>query len=198
MGKVGFPRQICPVCMRDSIDGMTHSKCLLPQSLNGVYCIWENKGVVKKAIKTIKYRFADDVVKSLAKEVIISLRKRGNSLPTKTHFVPIPLHERRYKWRGFNHAEEIGKYVAKYMGYKFSPNLIWRTKEALPQADLKKSERAENVRGVFAPNKASKSDKQMPVIVFDDVWTTGATMREAGKVLKRNGFEKVWGLTVAH
>jgi ComF family protein len=113
--------------------------------------------------------------------------------------VPIPLHPRRLRWRGFNQAELLGELIAKNLGIKFIPDLLIRVKNTEPQVKLDKDQRQINIRHAFILNKNSQFDnlKICNFVLFDDVWTTGATLKEAGKVLKRNGTKKVWGLTIA-
>lgn len=68
-----------------------------------------------------------------------------------------------------------------------------------PQVGLKGKQRRENVKGEFSINQKLKAkiDNNSLVVIFDDVYTTGATIKEAVKVLKRNGVKTVWGLTIA-
>lgn len=87
------------------------------------------------------------------------------------------------------------------MGWKVAP-LLLRKKKTKPQVGLKGKERIKNVQGIFIINKhargtlATRGTHSTPVL-FDDVWTTGATMKEATEVLKKAGVKKVWCLTLA-
>lgn len=92
--------------------------------------------------------------------------------------------------------EEIGKRVALNMRWEFIPDLIVRRKNSLPQTELKRKERVENVKRTFLINKKYLPLKTKPFLLFDDVWTTGSTIREAAKTLKKAGAREVWGLTV--
>ena len=85
------------------------------------------------------------------------------------------------------------------MGWGFVDDIVTRNIKAKPQTELKGKERLLNVRGVFRFNNSYR--KQItdygPLIIFDDVWTTGMTLKETCKVLKRNGAKNVWALTIA-
>lgn len=108
---------------------------------------------------------------------------------------PLPLHEQRQRWRGFNQAEVMGKYLSKRLKVPLAHGLLIRHTQRTPQAEIKtRSERLKNAQGIF-----SLAAKNSPphIVLFDDVWTTGATMKEAAKILKRGGVEKVWGFTLA-
>jgi ComF family protein len=197
--KVWFPKPICPVCTRASIDGMTHIRCQRPQNLDGLISLWRYDGVVRKAILGLKYKFALEIAHELADLVIDVLKNHNSSFIFHNSFilVPIPLHWQRENWRGFNQEREIGKIMARKIGWKFIPDLLIRKSSTVPQAELKREQRLTNVRDVFTLNSNYKIlNTKYSILLFDDVWTTGSTMREAAKVLKRNGFKHVWGLTL--
>lgn len=114
----------------------------------------------------------------------------------KPVLVPVPLHRLRERRRGFNQAEILGKILAEAWSLPFLPDLLIRQKKTEPQYKLEGKERKDNVRGAF--NLGYKlSAKSYKLLLFDDVWTTGATMRTCGNLLKRAGARFVWGLTLA-
>jgi ComF family protein len=195
-------QQICPVCGRASLGGLTHHFCRRPFGLDGLTSIFAYKGVVTKAIKKLKYKFVKDLAEELV-ELFLSFCGEEKlfsdfcCLPNVV-LVPIPLHPQRLRWRGFNQAELLGKLIAKNLEIKFVPGLLLRVKNTKPQVELDKAQRQINIRRAFALNRNCKLKiGNWNFILFDDVWTTGATLKEAGKVLKRNGAKKVWGLTIA-
>jgi competence protein ComFC len=194
--------QICPLCEKGTFGGLTHPGCRRPFGLDGLTSIFAYKGVVAKAIKKLKYKFVKDLAEELV-ELFLSFCGEEKlfsdfcRLPDVV-LVPIPLHPRRLRWRGFNQAELLGKLIAKNLGIKFVPDLLVRVKDTRPQVDLDRKCRQQNILGAFRKNPNSQFViRNSLILVFDDVWTTGATLREAGKVLKRNGAKKVWGLTIA-
>ena len=195
--KLQLKIQNCPFCKKSSIDGMTHSKCRRKLSLDGHYSVWKYRGAVRGAVLAIKYKFAFDIAKEFADRASRVLRKEAVLGPNVV-LVPIPAHGLRQNWRGFNQSEEIGKIIAKNMGWRYEPGLLIKRRATLPQTELGRGSRLKNLRGVFSlsPNY-SLVPSAHPLVLFDDVWTTGATIKEACKELKRNGFTNVWGLTLA-
>jgi ComF family protein len=186
------------MCEKPSIDGITHVKCKKPQGLDGMVSVWEYRGVVKKIIKALKFRFAKEVSSDLSIHIVKYLKSEINALPNNAYIVPIPLHKNRENWRGFNQAEILADSISQEIGWKHVPDLLIRVKQRKPQADLTEEERRKNIQGVFQFNTRYKIlDAGHPYILVDDVYTTGSTIREACKVLKRNGANVVWGLTVA-
>lgn len=196
--KVKHSKPICPICKKASIDGITHVKCKKPQGLDGLTSVWEYRGVIRKALLGLKYKFAKEISEELADYICLYLKSEITALPNNTVLVPVPLHRRRKNWRGFNQVGVIGELLSKKMAWEFKNNLLIRKISKRPQTELKGEERRKNVRGVFSLNRTYlPTANYQSLIIFDDVYTTGSTLKEAGKVLKRNGAKKVWGLTVA-
>ncbi len=187
--------QLCPVCEKASIDGVTHVRCLKKQSIDGVYSLWPYQGVIRSSILKLKYKFATQIAEELS-DFAFSVLKDTPIFPEKSVFTPIPLYWIRKNFRGFNQSEIIGKRLAEKMDWDFDPDILYRRKFGRPQTELRGKDRRKNVRGVFCLNPKYKL-LSTSYILFDDVYTTGSTLKEAGKVLKRNGVEKVWGLTIA-
>ena len=151
---------------------------------------------MKKAIKSLKYRFVSDAAEALVTAIPEAVFTNLQLHSTDRQLFPIPLHRERLKWRGFNQAEKLGKFVANRLEIPLASNLLIRTHKRMPQADISERQaRIENARGIFSIIKSSQIPRKL--ILFDDVWTTGATMSEACKVFKRNGAQWVWGMTLA-
>jgi len=190
------------MCGKGSLGGLTHPGCRRLFGLDGLTSIFTYKGVIERAIKKLKYKFVSDLASDLV-ELFLSFCGEDKVFSDfcrqeEVVLVPIPLHSRRLRWRGFNQAELLGGLIAKNLGIKFGPDLLLRIKDTKPQVELDKKSRRQNIRHAFVLNKNLKFKiKNLRFILFDDVWTSGATLREAGKVLKRNGARKVWGLTLA-
>ena len=197
--KVGYAKQVCQVCTKPSIDGITHVKCRKAWNLDGRLSVWNYKGVIRKALLRTKYYFAADISGEIAENMADYLHKNITALPKKALLVPIPLHKKRQRWRGFNQSVLMGQKLANKMNWSFSKDLVIRKTFSTPQTQLKGEERIKNVKDVFGVSQEMLRSigKGCAVIVFDDVVTTGATLKELSKVLKREGINKVWGLTTA-
>ncbi len=108
--------------------------------------------------------------------------------------VPLPLHRQREARRGFNQAELIARHAARAMDVPLVPALV-RTRVAPPQTGLSRPERHANVTGVFALRRSIP--RSGAVLLVDDIYSTGATLKEAASVLQRAGFT-VYGAVVAY
>lgn len=196
------PERICPVCERPSIGGQTHPGCQTSTGLDGLTSIFAYKGIIKKGIGKLKYRFVSDLASDLVEIFLASCGEdkvfSDFCLEKQPFLVPIPLHPQRERWRGFNQSALLGKMIAQNLGINFCPDLLQRIKNTTPQIKLKEKERKANIKDAFQISPSSPSALlSSPLILFDDAWTTGATLKEAARILKRAGVKIVWGLTLA-
>lgn len=181
---------ICPVCGRLAIDGVTHPKCQTRYSLDGLTSFFHYDGPVRAAIKSLKYRYVSDLAAEFV-SLIPSLFLHGL-------LVPIPLHVSRYKQRGYNQAEILGKLIAKKSNIPIRTDVLDRILRTTPQVEMKdRKNRLENMQNVFGVQKVASGMQGESIVLFDDVFTTGATMRSAANILKRAGVKRVWAVTMA-
>ncbi|PIU28820.1 hypothetical protein COT08_00355 [Candidatus Woesebacteria bacterium CG07_land_8_20_14_0_80_44_9] len=160
------------------------------------YSCFKYGGVIRKAIIALKYKYSAEIAGELA-EICVKNLISNHFISGYRALVPIPLHWYRQNFRGFNQAEIIGEKIAKKMGWRFIPELLIKTKSTKSQVELKGPDRRKNLSGVFSLNPGILVSKYPSIILFDDVYTTGSTLSEAAKVLRRAGVKNVWGLTIA-
>ena len=110
--------------------------------------------------------------------------------------VPVPLHKKRLKWRGFNQAEEIAKELSGLLGAELVSNVLFRVRPTKPQVELSEKERIENIKGAFLV-KDSALVKNRDILLVDDVSTSGGTMEECARALQGAGASRVFGAVVA-
>lgn len=110
--------------------------------------------------------------------------------------VPVPLHPKRLRWRGFNQSLLLARQVGDAYGVRVDPFMLKRRRETAAQTQLPEEERRRNVRGAFTLD-AEKSAKDKTVLLVDDVYTSGATVNECSTTLKRAGAKEVYVLTLA-
>ena len=113
--------------------------------------------------------------------------------------VPVPLHKRKLRQRGFNQSELIAKAAMKLKGdqrYQLCGNALERRRETKSQIGLSSHQRRENLRGASAVTEPERV-KGHEILLVDDVFTTGTTASECARVLRRAGASKVWIATVA-
>lgn len=206
-------QMICLVCNKGSIDGLTHPGCKTKYAIDGAFCAVSYKGIVKKLIYNFKYKpYLADLKKSLVElfyESIIQQELFQNILGFSPILVPIPLSKKRLRTRGYNHAKLLAEGLSKSLNLNLL-EALQRARETKSQFGLNLKDRKANLKDAFILNtsafpKASTFDKSSAdksvdkanILLVDDILTTGSTLLEAAKVLKKNGARKVWGLTLA-
>lgn len=150
--------------------------------------------VIKNLIVGLKHNKKKFHAKSLAKfmaDLFIDSKLYADII------IPVPLCEKRLKERGFNQSKLIADELSAVIKIKVVDNVLFRIKETPRQATLDFQERQLNIKDAFAV-KNCRAIKDKFVLLVDDVYTTGATVRECAKVLKRAGAKCVYVLTAAH
>ena len=205
---VGVQEVVCPECERLAVGGQVHPHCQRRFTLDGLVSLWAYQGLIKEAVKTVKYRFVADLIKEISDLIKQRVQDQAKNYLEFWQFmakspivIPVPLHMARLRWRGFNQAEVLGRKFASYWRLPFSGRILERIKATQPQVELTGEKRQQNVQGAFALTRRlqglKKPLRNKRFLLIDDVWTTGATMRECGRKLKRGGAKEVWGLTLA-
>ncbi len=189
------PSQLkCPLCFKPLLEGVTHPRCRKKYSLDGLFSIYQyGQPEVQRIIKDVKYRFYYGYLDCLLTVALPT--------PPVDFLVPLPLHWRRRNWRGFNQAEKIARELERKWNLPYY-DLLVRTKATKSLAEMESAqERKCEIKGVFGLNPQVILDRQKlvgkRVLLVDDVFTSGASLNEACKVLKRNGVSQVFGWTLA-
>jgi len=163
---------------------------------------------VKKSIRLLKYKGRKKLAKVFAEVLHDKIVEELSELSVMQNFrepilIPIPLSKKRHRERGYNQAELICKELIKLdskpeNNFILAKDVLIKTKETEHQANIKdRRDRLKNLFGSFAV-KNEEIIKNRNVILIDDVITTGATLNEARKILKKSGAKKVIAFTVAH
>lgn len=193
---------ICPVCFKNSFQGLTHPSCRLKSKLDGILIAgyWQQV-LMQDLIHAFKYEGLTDLKTVLAQ---ILIEKINNSplffqilMTDDSVVVPIPLHRRRFLERGYNQAELLAQELSGYIPFKLVSTALIRSKNTKAQTKLSGAKRRHNVAQAFNCLQPS-SIKDKTVILIDDVATTFATLESAAQVLKRAGAKSIWGLVLAH
>lgn len=202
IGNIQFPdHDMCPMCEKPAIDGYTHPRCRTKYAMDGLTSIFAYKGVIRGAVKELKYRGVFDLATELGslmpQKVFGNLsgimRERGEGV-----IIPIPLHAKRLQQRGFNQAAVVGKSMAQRLHITMDAKLLRRVRETTPQVQMRdRDKRIANMKDVFSIHDSQFPIHNSSILLIDDVFTTGATMRAATNVLKRAGVRFVWGVTIA-
>lgn len=156
---------------------------------------------LRELIHLLKYggvRPAAKVLGRMLAEAIAKLENEFGAQPVLV--VPVPLYRGRHHQRGFNQAELVAGAAIRLSGsgrrLHLRPDILKRKRDTTSQTGLTSHQRRENLRGAFEVTR-SAAIKGRELLVVDDVYTTGATVSECTRVLRRAGASKVWVVTVA-
>ena len=128
---------------------------------------------------------------------IAALPRAADRLPPEPDLIlPVPLHISRLRWRGFNQAVLLAKTCFPFWKDRIRVDLLQRHKKTVPQLGLTGAERRSNLRGAFSVRKPKEISGRR-VLLVDDVFTTGSTLRECADVLRAAGAADVAAFTVA-
>lgn len=193
---------VCPLCNKSSIDGATHLFCKTPNSIDGTISAVLYKGIIKRLIHGFKYKpYLSDLRDTIGELFYESLIQNEvfNNLLNKNHIiVSVPLHVKRERERGYNHAALLAEYLGEKFNLEVCNKALLRIKNTAPQFRLKKEERKTNIYKSFVINEKIKNKiREQNIFLVDDIATTCFTLCECAMVLKRNGAKSVWGLTFA-
>ncbi len=180
----------CPVCALPTSDGAACGHCLrAPPAFDATRAAFAYAFPVDRMIQALKYRYRLGVADFFA-ERLLAL----GAPPADALILPMPLHVQRLRERGFNQAVEIARPLARAWQLPLLLTGAERVKDSVAQASLPWDARQSNVRGVF---HCDDSIRGRTVLVVDDVMTTGATLDELARTLKRHGAARVENLVVA-
>lgn len=193
--------QYCPFCAFPKIvlDGKTCNSCRNSKKLTGLYSAASyDNFIVKKLINQFKYgAYIKELAKPLSSLIIahlINLNKTSNFFDFI--LVPVPLHKKKLKQRGFNQANEIAKELSKFLKIPLFDEVLIKMKQTPAQVELEKEEREKNIKGVFLCQKPELATGKK-ILLVDDIFTTGSTMEECALILKQAGAKEIWGVVIA-
>ena len=202
-GKNGV--DLCPTCLLDSPPAER-------ESANWIFPVYDYRHPsIKKSLWLLKYSGKKRLAGVFAEIIYNKILEELSELSVMENFtepilIPIPLSIQRHRERGYNQAELICREIIKIenlrhnINLKLEKNILIKSKETEHQARIKdRRVRLKNIIGSFTVKDAEKNKiKNKNIILIDDITTTGATLTEAKKVLKKAGARKVIAFTVAH
>lgn len=202
--------QLCPRCERlITQDGRNCSFCKAQRPpLDALIVASRYKeGNISRLIHLYKYNFIEGLREPLGKLLVKNILK--NNLPLPDIIIPVPLHKRRLRWRGFNQSELLADYISANLTPGFiipvAADLIKRKKYTPPQMKIKDYlQRRKNMQDVFDVPHNQRSNKPTEnilknknILLIDDIATTGTTLFECAKALKQNGAKFVSAAVIA-
>lgn len=188
------PQYYCPVCFvaREQWDVCASHRRL--SSLDGLFALARHQDLfVQRALHALKYGYLEAIAEPLGRQLGQALSR---ACDVGMCIVPVPLSRRRMIARDFNQAELLA-HAANFVPSAASclcTNVLARTRHTKEQARLSREDRLMNVRDAFI----ARVPVAGTVVLIDDVTTTGATLQDCARALKRAGATRVFGAVIAH
>lgn len=207
---VPYGEKICPECM-PKLKLLVQPycmKCGKKLQTEGEYCkdctqqshrfvrgraLYEYESVAPSVYR-LKYGNRQEYADFFGAEVAYYLGEFIRSIHPDA-LIPVPLHKKRFRKRGYNQADLLAKAIGKYVKVPVYSNLVLRIKNTVPLKLLNPKERQNNLKKAFIINK--NDVKLKTVIVVDDIYTTGSTIDEITDVLNTWGVERVYFVSLA-
>jgi len=142
---------------------------------------------LQKLIRGLKYHKQKELAYYLAKFMAEYFEKLG--INKTFQVIPVPLHKNRIKKRKYNHMELVAEEFCRITGNVYNPNFISRIKDTKPQYRLNRQERMKNLSSAFKIN--CSNDMHLPLLIIDDICTTGATFEEIISTFKKEGIADI-------
>jgi len=185
---------ICPRCGIPQADGIPCSTCLSWQhEIDDIRARFRFEAVIRRAIHELKYKNLRAAARPLAE--LLGEYLIANPVPAEV-LVPVPLHPKRMRERGYNQSELLCRELGNLSGLPVVADCLVRKRHTSPQArTATASQRRSNVAAAFTCRDQRLGGKR--VLLIDDVATSGATLDACTAALKSSGANSVWGLTIA-
>lgn len=176
----------CPVCDKATYKSLVHSECKDKINFEGLYYLVPYGNQFHDIIETVKYKYCFAICDFLGKLLAINFRTNFK-LEENYVVTSVPIHKSKMRSRGFNQAELIGKAFAKELGLSYQ-NLLIRNRKTQTQVGMDRSERIRNLKNCF---EFKSENVPQSVILVDDIYTTGTTVKECSEILKNYGVQRV-------
>lgn len=186
----------CPFCKTPAALFDVCGKCRRAIGAQKVFSLFSySDPLARKIIKNFKYRYLQDMAEELKPLFLKFIFKYKMLLEIKPDsiLIPVPLHWYKERERGFNQAERIAQVIGKILSLPIDNKIINKKSRTKNQADIKMEERFANLHGAFKILKPPPKN----IILVDDVFTTGSTVKEIASVLRFAGVENIQVITLA-
>ena len=191
----------CPHCKKripPATDTHCSTNCKKHSKIDAVFSIgYYANPALRELLHIYKFSSVAEIGALLGKKLATELANNNACITTDTLVIPVPLHKKRLRSRGFNQAEVLARHIAEALNLPLLTNILIKTKRTPPQSGIDDHEkRRDNVAGVFTVIKPELIQKK-DILLVDDIFTSGATMNECASVLKAAGARNIYGVAVA-
>ncbi len=163
--------------------------------INGMTAAFYYEGGIDKAIHAMKFNHQPKLSATMG-YLLYEQIKRESVVPEFDIIVPVPMHPRKRRRRGYNQAELVAKELSTYLGVPVCADLLYKTRMTHPQSRLKREERLHNMEGAFSIHDHNELTGKI-ILLVDDVVTTGTTLNSCAKILYEKGASWIFASVIA-
>lgn len=188
-----YKKWICPKCYYN----LKNEFKFIKQKQEDFYLYFMSKyeNQVRKLLLKFKFKESAYLASTLV-EILNKNQKIVKELKKYDYIIPVPMHTINKKIRGYNQTEILAKEIEQKIGIKYKKDIILKIKQNKRQSELKEKERIENVKNVYKlQNKEILENKK--ILLLDDIYTTGSTIKSCIKELKKSKAKKIDALVIA-
>ena len=196
---------LCPMCgavfkSREGEDHICEACIRSPRRFHTARAAGIYKGTIRKLIHRLKYNGKIQLARPLGRVLHTAFSRFGDASAIDS-VIPVPLHIRRFRERGFNQTYLLVRDWTRLSAqprvrYRILPRALVRHRPTLPQSGLGRKMRIQNVKNAFSLSRGTDVGGQR-ILLVDDIFTTGTTVEECARVLLKGGAERVDVLTLA-
>lgn len=185
----------CDICGRE-IENISN-RCLNCLHKKAYYSkliyIYKYKDIIRKKIIAFKFNNKTYLCRCFAENIVRKLVKLEEKFDI---IIPVPIHWKRLRKRGYNQSYLVAKEVSKKLKVNLENKVLMKKKNTAPQSSLKRKERKSNTSSAYSVQKKEKIIGKK-ILLIDDIFTTGATVNECSKELKYAGAKEIIVVTIA-
>lgn len=193
---IKYPVGLCEGCRRWLGEHPYRSEAGQTAGLLGVMAAGPYQERLRLCLLLLKYGRRRDLAKPLGKLLAWAWAQRKPDFAPQV-VVPVPLHEKRLRLRGYNQSELLARELARYFGWPVAVEALRRIRETQAMHSLSAKERAENLAGAIRAGAGAKALAGKRILLVDDIITSGATLRCCAAALREAGCLDIYGAAVA-
>ena len=183
---------ICERCYKEIEKYLYHNE---NNKQDDIFYLLKYKDIIRK--KMIDYKFNDkSYLHHMFYEILIKNKKTCKFSKNYDIIIPVPIHKKKWRTRGYNQSELIARKMAKNFHIPINTKILLKTKNTPMQSSLGKDDRIKNIQKVYKVEYQEKIENKN-VLLVDDIYTTGATVKECKRVLQLAGAKKVGIVIIA-
>ncbi len=184
----------CAIMLKKQLDIYINMQ-IKDKYFNSLICGFKYEGNIRKLILDYKFHEKSYLYITFA-NFLLKEKKIFENIKNYDKIIPVPISKKRQKERGYNQSLLIAKEIAKRMNLELLNNCLIKTKNIVEQSKLNKDEREKNIQGAYElKNKQFINDKK--ILLIDDIYTTGNTVNECSKILRKGNPKEIGILTIA-